>query len=80
MTKRRHKTHAPGGFNTGLAASLVNRTKAKKTSTAKSTSAKPTQVLESRTQESDMQEFLTNAELANASFEAEKGDVKLLSR
>lgn len=39
-----------------------------------------TSALESRTHESDLQQFFLNAELANANFDAERSDFRLIKR
>ncbi|KAL3096799.1 hypothetical protein niasHT_026180 [Heterodera trifolii] len=88
MTKRRHKTCELTGFNAGLAKALLNsKARAQTHSTGRGRSARQSvghtapqkPLLESKTHESDVQELLTNAELANSTFEAERGDIKLLS-
>jgi len=81
MTKRRIKNQGPTGFNRSLGNSLVNQGKAKRVyvqpNIAKAVD--PEKVLDSVTHESNLEEFLTNAELAERDFTAEKGEFRIIS-
>uniref|UniRef100_A0A914CFL0 Large subunit GTPase 1 homolog n=1 Tax=Acrobeloides nanus TaxID=290746 RepID=A0A914CFL0_9BILA len=82
MTKRRIKNQKPTGFNQSLGNSLVNKEKERYTRQphkASSTNQPPEKVLDSVTHETTVEEFLKNAELAGETFEAEKGNARLIT-
>jgi large subunit GTPase 1 len=81
MTKRRMKNAGPTGFNKTLGNQLVNQGKAKRVYIQPNIArtASPEKVLDSVTHESNLEEFLTNAELANKDFTAERGNFRIIS-
>ncbi|CAK5015400.1 unnamed protein product [Meloidogyne enterolobii] len=77
MTKRRLKSHFPSGVNNSLGKSLLNQARTKSSFNEKQSTLDAGK-FDSRTHESSVQEILTNYELANKNFEAERSDLKII--
>lgn len=84
MTKRKFKRDPPTGYNKSLGNGLINTQKSRGLvkDNFKANVEKPLAepAIVSITHESNLEEFLANAQLAGVSFEAERGDMRILSK